>query len=116
MATDRPCGADLVNAGGGLGLGIIQLSAIIPGFLPALALAAALLAVVVVPLIALGLLAALLAAPPYGLWRLAARHRQRRSEPRRAAAPSRAAARPSIVRRAQREAVTDRGGGPSGYE
>ena len=77
MATDRPARADLANAGGGLGLGIIQLSAIIPGFLPALILAVALVAVVVVPLMALGVLAALLAAPPYGLWRLAARHRQR---------------------------------------
>jgi ABC-type sugar transport system permease subunit len=81
MATDRPCGADLANAGGGLGLGIIQVSAIIPGFLPALILTVALVAVVVVPLMALGLLAALLAAPPYGLSRLAARRRQRRREP-----------------------------------
>lgn len=79
--TDRPCRADLANAGGGLGLGIVQVSAIIPGFLPALILTVALVTVVVVPLTALGLLAALLAAPPYGLWRLAARHRQRRSEP-----------------------------------
>lgn len=81
MATDRPSRADLANAGGGLALGIIQLSAINPGFLPALMLTVALVAVVVVPLMALGLLAALLAAPPYGLWRLAARRRQRRSEP-----------------------------------
>ncbi|MDP1848885.1 MAG: hypothetical protein Q8K79_13915 [Solirubrobacteraceae bacterium] len=79
-ATDRPCRADLANAGGGLGLGIIQLSAIIPGFLAALILAGALVAVVVVPLMALGLLAALLVAPPYGLWRVAARHRQRREQ------------------------------------
>lgn len=85
--TDRPCRAELANAGGGLGLGIVQVSAIIPGFLPALMLTVALAAVVVVPLMALGLLAALLAAPPYGLWRLAARHRHRhRREPRRAAA------------------------------
>lgn len=75
MATDRPYRADLANAGGGLGLGIIQLGAIIPGFLPALMLTVAFAAVVVVPLMALGLLAAL----PYGLWRLVARHRQRRS-------------------------------------
>ena len=80
-ATDRPWRAELANAGGGLGLSIIQISAIIPGFLPALILALALVAVVVVPLVALGVLAALLAAPPYGLWRLAARHRRRRSEP-----------------------------------
>jgi hypothetical protein len=79
--TDRPLRADLANAGGGLGLGIVQVSAIIPGFLPALILALALVAVVVVPLMALGLLVALLAVPPYGLRRLAARYRQRRSEP-----------------------------------
>lgn len=81
MATDHPSGTDLTHAGGGLALGIIQLSAIIPGFLAGLILTVALAAVVVVPLIALGLLAALLAAPPYGLWRLATRRRQRRSEP-----------------------------------
>ena len=71
--SDRPWRADLANAGGGLGLGLVQVSAIIPGFLPALILALALLAVVVVPLMALGLLAGLVAAPPYGLWRLARR-------------------------------------------
>ena len=81
MPTDRPSRADLTHAGGGLALAVTQLSAIIPGFLAALILGVALVAVVVVPLLALGLLAALLAAPPYGLWRLAARRRQRRSEP-----------------------------------
>ena len=73
--THGPYRAELANAGGGLGLGIVQLSAIIPGFLPALILTLALVAVVVVPLMAVGLLAALLAAPLYGLRRLAARHR-----------------------------------------
>ena len=81
MSTHRPSGPGLTHAGAGLALGVIQLAAIIPGFLAGLILVAALAAVVVVPLIALGLLGALLAAPPYGLWRLAARRRQRRSEP-----------------------------------
>ena len=85
--TDRAYQAELANAGGGLGLGIVQVSAIIPGFLPALILALALVAVVVVPLMALGLLAVLLAAPPYGLRRLAARHRRSRGVPRRPSSP-----------------------------
>jgi hypothetical protein len=76
--SDRGWRADLANAGGGLGLGIVQVAAIIPGFLPALILALALVAVVVVPLMALVLLVGLVAAPPYGLWRLA---RRQRSEP-----------------------------------
>jgi hypothetical protein len=79
MATHQPSGPGLTHAGAGLALGIIQLGAIVPGFLAGLILAGALVAVVVVPLIAVGLLAALLAAPPYALWRLAAR--RRRSSP-----------------------------------
>jgi membrane protein implicated in regulation of membrane protease activity len=74
-------GTDLTHAGAGLALAVIQLSAIIPGFGAGLVLTVALAAVVVVPLMLLGLLLALLAAPPYALWRLAARRRQRRSEP-----------------------------------
>ena len=80
MAPRRPSGAGLTHAGAGLALGLVQLSAVIPGFLAGLILVAALVAVVVVPLLALGLVAALLAAPPYALWRLGAR-RRRRAEP-----------------------------------
>ena len=80
MPGPRPSGTDLTHAGAGLALGLVQLSAIIPGFLAGVILVAALVAVVVLPLLALGLVAALLAAPPYALWRLAARRRQRRSE------------------------------------
>jgi hypothetical protein len=77
--TDRPSTADLTHAGAGLALAIVQLGAIIPGFLAGLILAVALVAIVVLPLMALGLVVALLAAPPYGLWRLAARRRQQRA-------------------------------------
>ena len=78
MGPDRPTGAGLTHAGAGLALGLVQLSAIIPGFLAGVILAVALAAVVVLPLIALGLVAAVVAAPPYALWRLWVR---RRSEP-----------------------------------
>jgi hypothetical protein len=70
-------GTDLTHAGAGLGLSIIQLGAIIPGFLAGLALVAALAALVVLPLLALGLVVAVLAAPPYTVWRAAARRRHR---------------------------------------
>jgi len=53
----------LMHAGAGTGLFLVQLSVIIPGLLPILAL----------PVVALGLVAALLTAPPYALWRLATR-------------------------------------------
>jgi hypothetical protein len=68
-------GTDLTHAGAGLGLSIVQLGAIIPGFLAGLALVALLAAIVVLPLLVLGLVVGLLAAPPYALWRVAARRR-----------------------------------------
>jgi hypothetical protein len=81
MGTPRPSGAGLTHAGAGLALGLVQVSAIIPGFLAGVILTVALAAVVVLPLIALGAVVTLLAAPPYALWRLGARRRQRRTEP-----------------------------------
>ena len=69
----------LMNAGAGTGLALVQLSAYIPGLLPTLALLAVFAVVLVLPLLAIGVAAALLAAPPYALWRLATRRRRRAS-------------------------------------
>jgi hypothetical protein len=57
---------------------IVQLSAIIPGLLPTLALLGLITAVAVLPALVLGLVLTLLLAPPYGVWRLATRGRRRR--------------------------------------
>jgi hypothetical protein len=65
----------LLHAGAGTGLFLVQLSVIIPGLLPILALTVVFTGVVVLPLVAVGLVAALVAAPFYGLWRLATRAR-----------------------------------------
>ena len=72
MTTDttRPAGSGLMHAGAGSGLFLIQLSAIAPGLLATLALVAAFLAVIAVPLVALGLVVAIVAGPPYLVWRL----------------------------------------------
>ena len=69
----------LVHAGAGTGLFLVQLCALIPGLLPALALVGLIAAVFVVPLLVTGLAAALLLAPFYGLWRLATGERRRRA-------------------------------------
>jgi hypothetical protein len=67
---------DLSNAGGGTLLVLSYLS-LIPGFVPTLALTVLVTAVVVIPALALGLAAALVIGPPYGIWRLVrARRRQ----------------------------------------
>ena len=69
----------LVHAGAGTTQSVVLLSAVIPGFLPGLLLAGALTVVVAVPLLVAGLAAAVLATPPYLLWRLATRGRRRRA-------------------------------------
>ena len=68
----------LLNAGGGTGLFLIQASAIVPGLLASIALLGVLLAAVVVPLLVLGLVVAVVAAPGYGVWRVARRLRSGR--------------------------------------
>jgi hypothetical protein len=67
----------LLHGGAGTGLFLVQLSAIVPGLLPFIALLAVFAAVLLLPLLALGLAAALLAAPPAGAWRLVKRARAR---------------------------------------
>ena len=63
-------GDEFIHAGGGAGLVLIQLSAIIPGLMPTIGLGALFTAVLVLPLIALALAAALLFAIPWSLWRV----------------------------------------------
>jgi hypothetical protein len=67
----------LMHAGAGAGLALVQLSVVIPGLLPMIALTLAFAAVLLVPLLALGLVLALLAAPPAALWWAARRLRVR---------------------------------------
>ncbi len=69
---------DLLGAGAGSGLILVQLSAIIPGLLPTLGLLGLITAVAVLPALLIGLALTLLLAPPYGVWRLATRGRRRR--------------------------------------
>ena len=69
----NPAYNGLIHAGAGTGLFLVQISAFFPGFLPFLALTAVFAAVVLVPLVIVGVVAALLAAPPYALWRLLSR-------------------------------------------
>ena len=58
----------LMHAGAGAGLSLVQLSAIIPGLLPFVGLLAVFVVVLVLPLLVLGVAAAILAAPPVGVW------------------------------------------------
>jgi hypothetical protein len=76
MTNDRKTYTGLLHAGAGTALFTVQASAIIPGLLPTLVLLAVFTAVLVAPLIALGLVAVVLAAPPYALWRLVMRSRR----------------------------------------
>jgi hypothetical protein len=69
----------LLHAGAGTGLALGQLSVIIPGLLPTVALTAVFTVAVLLPIVALGLLAALVIGPPYALWRLAGRSMRARN-------------------------------------
>jgi hypothetical protein len=78
MAAEGRTYTGLMHVGAGTGLTLVQLSVIIPGLLPTLALLGVCAAVVVLPILALGLVALLLSAPPYAVWRLTSRRRRRR--------------------------------------
>ena len=67
-----------IHAGAGTGLAIINLGALIPGFVPFLALTALVTAVLVAPFVILGLAAVLVAAPFYVISRVLRRARRRR--------------------------------------
>jgi hypothetical protein len=66
----------LIHAGSGTGLGLVQLSVLIPGLLPTVALTAVFTVVILLPLLVLGLAVALVGAPPYLVWRVITRHRR----------------------------------------
>ncbi len=78
MPREQPSYEGLMNAGGGSALLLVQLSAMIPGLIPALALGGVITLVLLLPALVLGLAGALLALPPYAIWRLATRGRRRR--------------------------------------
>ena len=67
-----------IRAGAGTGLAIVNLGALIPGFVPFLALSALVAFVLVAPFLALGLAAVLAAAPFYLMSRALRRARRRR--------------------------------------
>jgi hypothetical protein len=81
MDTENTSYTGLVHAGGGAGLAIVQLGAIIPGFLAALAVAGLLLALVLVPMFLLALALGVVLAPPVGLWWAISRRRRDRRRP-----------------------------------
>jgi hypothetical protein len=92
MAAERRSYNGLMHAGGGTVLFLLPLSAMIPGLLPFIALAGVFTAVLVIPLLVLGLVAALLATPPLGVWLLVRRVRGRRVESGRVAPAAAASA------------------------
>ncbi len=85
MERDTHVSDSLIHAGAGTTL-VLTYLALIPGFLPFLALTALVTAVLVVPLLVIGLAFAVVVVPPYGVWRLATggRRRQRREHPNQA--------------------------------
>ena len=66
-----------LHAGAGSAMLLVQLAVLLPGLLPLIALTVFFGAIVVLPLAVLGLAGALLAAPPYVVWRVARRLRRR---------------------------------------
>jgi membrane protein implicated in regulation of membrane protease activity len=67
-----------IHAGAGTGLAIVNLGALIPGFVPFLALTALVTFVLVAPFLILGLAGLLAAAPVYLTSRVVRRARRRR--------------------------------------
>ena len=63
-----------IHAGAGTGMALAWLG-LSPGVIPGLALTAVVVAVLVLPLVALGLATAVIAGPPYAAWRLLMRLR-----------------------------------------
>ena len=76
-----------MHAGAGTSM-VLAYAGLIPGVIPLLALTILVAVVAALPLLILGLAAALLAAPPYGAWRLLTRAR-RRAISREVSAPGR---------------------------
>jgi hypothetical protein len=82
MAAESKSYSGLMHAGAGTGLLLVQVSAIIPGLLPTLGLLGVVAAVLLLPVVALGLAVAILAAPALGAWVLVSRIRARRARTR----------------------------------
>lgn len=80
-----------MHAGAGTGLVVANVGAIIPGFIPTLALTAVVAVAAVLPFLVLGLAAAIAVGPPYATWRFIGwgrrRRRQRRQDQLPAAPP-----------------------------
>jgi ABC-type sugar transport system permease subunit len=76
--TGTPSYQGLLHAGAGTALLLVQLGAVVPGFLPAVAITVVLAALVVLPVLVLGLVLGLLLAPPVGVWWAISRRRRRR--------------------------------------
>ena len=74
----------VIHVGAGTSMALAWVG-LIPGVIPVLALTAVVLVVLVLPLAVLGLVAALIAGPPYAGWRLLRRFRWRLGGPRRVA-------------------------------
>jgi hypothetical protein len=70
--------AGLLHAGAATGLVVVQLSAVIPGFLAALVLTGVLMAAVLLPMLALSIALAIVLAPPLCVWWTVRRMRQGR--------------------------------------
>jgi hypothetical protein len=75
MTADRSR-LDLTHVAGGTTLVLTYLN-LIPGFLPTLVLVGLLVALVLLPALVLGLAAAVVMGPPYGVWWLLTRRRRR---------------------------------------
>lgn len=65
-----------MHAGAGTSM-VLAYAGLIPGVIPLLALTVVVAVVAMIPLLIVGLAGALLAAPPYGAWRLLNRARSR---------------------------------------
>ena len=73
-----------MHTGAGTSMALAWLG-LIPGVIPVLALTAVVAAVLVLPLVVLGVVAVLIAGPPYAGWRLLQRFMRRPGGPRRVA-------------------------------
>ena len=78
MAGETNAYSGLMHAGAGTGLALVQLSVVLPGLLPLIGLVGVFCVVLLLPLLAVGLAAALLAAPPVAAWLVLKRVRARR--------------------------------------
>jgi len=77
MADETSRRTGLIHAGTGTGMALVQLSVLFPGLLPLIGLVAVFLLVVLLPLLVIGLVATVLAAPLAAAWLLAKRARAR---------------------------------------